>query len=126
MTACYCVIDLNTVSPSQLSNKITETSRNLKYYYCLHFVSLFLSKGDMESEELELVYPARQKMATLSSCFAQLTHKAQTVFQNSAKVEVSHMVIPWLRYCFIYNRCLSQGAMLVVHRSLVCQIIYCA
>lgn len=41
----------------------------------------------MESEELELVYPARQKMATLSSCFAQLTHKAQTVFQNSAKVE---------------------------------------
>lgn len=45
----------------------------------------------MESEELELVYPARQKMATLSSCFAQLTHKAQTVFQNSAKIEVSFL-----------------------------------
>lgn len=26
-------------------------------------------------------------MATLSSCFAQLSHKAQTVFQNSAKIE---------------------------------------
>ncbi|KAE8741405.1 hypothetical protein FOCC_FOCC013104 [Frankliniella occidentalis] len=53
------------------------------------YVDLELLIGDMESEELELVYPARQKMATLSSCFAQLTHKAQTVFQNSAKVEVS-------------------------------------
>ncbi|KAK3913871.1 Golgi-associated PDZ and coiled-coil motif-containing protein, partial [Frankliniella fusca] len=51
------------------------------------YVDLELLIGDMESEELELVYPARQKMATLSSCFAQLTHKAQTVFQNSAKVE---------------------------------------
>jgi len=48
--------------------------------------------GDLvENEELDLVYPARQKMATLSSCFAQLTHKAQTIFQNSAKVEVGFL-----------------------------------
>jgi hypothetical protein len=46
--------------------------------------------GDLDSDETVMVYAARQKMATLSSCFAQLTHKAQTVFQNSAKVEVSY------------------------------------
>jgi hypothetical protein len=45
--------------------------------------------GDLDVEDSDVVYSARQKMATLSSCFAQLTHKAQTVFQNSAKVEVS-------------------------------------
>ncbi|GLG93995.1 Golgi-associated PDZ and coiled-coil motif-containing protein [Gryllus bimaculatus] len=43
--------------------------------------------GEFDSEEPDMVYTARQKMATLSSCFAQLTHKAQTIFQNSAKVE---------------------------------------
>ncbi|XP_066991480.2 Golgi-associated PDZ and coiled-coil motif-containing protein [Anabrus simplex] len=40
-----------------------------------------------DAEEPDMAYSARQKMATLSSCFAQLTHKAQTIFQNSAKVE---------------------------------------
>jgi hypothetical protein len=44
--------------------------------------------GDLDAEDPD-VHAARQKMATLSSCFAQLAHKAQTVFQNSAKVEVS-------------------------------------
>lgn len=52
---------------------------NFKLYFCT---------GDLDSDEPELVYTARQKMATLSSCFAQLTHKAQTIFQNNAKVEV--------------------------------------
>jgi hypothetical protein len=49
--------------------------------------------GDLDSDETVMVYAARQKMATLSSCFAQLTHKAQTVFQNSAKVEVSVCIV---------------------------------
>lgn len=51
------------------------------------YVDLDLLIGDLDSDEPELVYTARQKMATLSSCFAQLTHKAQTIFQNNAKVE---------------------------------------
>lgn len=42
----------------------------------------------METEDSDYLYNARQRMSTLSSCFAQLTHKAQTIFQNSAKVEV--------------------------------------
>jgi hypothetical protein len=52
------------------------------------FINL-LPTGDLDAEDSDVVYSARQKMTTLSSCFAQLTHKAQTVFQNSAKVEVS-------------------------------------
>ncbi|KAJ9574154.1 hypothetical protein L9F63_008410 [Diploptera punctata] len=53
------------------------------------FVDLDILIGDLDAEDPDMVYTARQKMATLSSCFAQLTHKAQTIFQNSAKVEVS-------------------------------------
>ncbi|CAH1102621.1 unnamed protein product [Psylliodes chrysocephalus] len=51
------------------------------------FVDLDLSISELESEDPDLVYNVRQKICTLSSCFAQLTHKAQTIFQNSAKVE---------------------------------------
>lgn len=49
----------------------------------------FIISGDLDAEEPDFVHSARQKLAGLSSCFAQLTHKAQTIFQNSAKVEVS-------------------------------------
>lgn len=45
--------------------------------------------GAIEVDEPDIVHSVRQKLCTLSSCFAQLTHKAQTIFQNSAKIEVS-------------------------------------
>ncbi|XP_057664869.1 uncharacterized protein LOC130899111 [Diorhabda carinulata] len=51
------------------------------------FVDLDLNISELESEEASLVFNVRQKLCTLSSCFAQLTHKAQTIFQNSAKLE---------------------------------------
>ncbi|CAH0556445.1 unnamed protein product [Brassicogethes aeneus] len=51
------------------------------------FVDLDLAIGELESEEPDVVFNVRQKLCTLSSCFAQLTHKSQTIFQNSAKVE---------------------------------------
>nr|XP_022902241.1 uncharacterized protein LOC111414998 isoform X1 [Onthophagus taurus] len=51
------------------------------------FVDLDLAIGDLDPEEPDIVYNVRQKLCTLSSCFAQLTHKAQTIFQNSAKIE---------------------------------------
>lgn len=51
------------------------------------FVDLDLTIGELESEEPDVVFNVRQKLCTLSSCFAQLTHKAQTIFQNSAKIE---------------------------------------
>lgn len=51
------------------------------------FVDLDLAIGELDSEEPDVVYSVRQKLCTLSSCFAQLTHKAQTIFQSSAKIE---------------------------------------
>ncbi|XP_065353846.1 Golgi-associated PDZ and coiled-coil motif-containing protein-like isoform X2 [Cloeon dipterum] len=51
------------------------------------YVDLDVTLAVMETEDSECLYNARQRMSTLSSCFAQLTHKAQTIFQNSAKVE---------------------------------------
>ncbi|KAF9798580.1 hypothetical protein SFRURICE_008313, partial [Spodoptera frugiperda] len=50
-------------------------------------VELDTSLTELETEEPEVVFVSRQKIATLSSCFAQLTHKALTIFQNSAKIE---------------------------------------
>ncbi|XP_060800959.1 protein Shroom2 isoform X2 [Amyelois transitella] len=50
-------------------------------------VELDTSLSELETEEPEVVFTARQKISTLSSCFAQLTHKALTIFQNSAKLE---------------------------------------
>lgn len=49
---------------------------------------MFIVAGELDSEEPDIVYNVRQRLCSLSSCFAQLTHKAQTIFQNSAKIEV--------------------------------------
>lgn len=54
-------------------------------FYCKLFVFIL---AELDAEEPDIVYKVRQKITTLSSCFAQLTHKAQTIFQNSAKIEV--------------------------------------
>ncbi|CAH2107567.1 unnamed protein product [Euphydryas editha] len=51
-------------------------------------VEIDASLSELETEDPEVVFASRQKIATLSSCFAQLTHKALTIFQNSAKLEV--------------------------------------
>ncbi|XP_023941918.1 uncharacterized protein LOC112048569 [Bicyclus anynana] len=50
-------------------------------------VELDTSLVEMDTEDPEVVFSARQKITTLSSCFAQLTHKALTIFQSSAKLE---------------------------------------
>jgi hypothetical protein len=56
----------------------------------------------MEIEDSDYLYRARQRMSTLSSCFAQLTHKAQTIFQNSAKVEVRICLMCALRVTIFF------------------------
>lgn len=72
----------------QLSGRKCLLHKFVQFYNtCLFNSKLIL--GELESEDPDLVYNVRQKICTLSSCFAQLTHKAQTIFQNSAKVEVS-------------------------------------
>ena len=52
--------------------------------------SLFLGEAEhFDVDESDFQGPARARLESLSSCFAQLTHKAQTVFQANAKLEVS-------------------------------------
>ena len=49
-------------------------------------------------EEQDFQSQARSRLEALSSCFAQLTHKAQTIFQANAKLEVSNrskMMVIW-------------------------------
>ncbi len=52
------------------------------------FVDLDLLLGEIDEEQSEIIHDGRAKMTVLSSCFAQLTHKAQTIFQANAKLEV--------------------------------------
>ncbi|XP_066939294.1 Golgi-associated PDZ and coiled-coil motif-containing protein-like [Macrobrachium rosenbergii] len=54
------------------------------------FVDLDLLIGEVDhfdEDEANFQWPARGRLESLSSCFAQLTHKAQTVFQANAKLE---------------------------------------
>lgn len=52
------------------------------------FVDVDLLLGEIDPDQVDITYEGRQKMTTLSSCFAQLCHKAQTVFQLNHKLEV--------------------------------------
>ncbi|XP_050708625.1 Golgi-associated PDZ and coiled-coil motif-containing protein-like isoform X2 [Eriocheir sinensis] len=54
------------------------------------FVDLDILVGDVDFfvlEEQDFRSQARSRLEALSSCFAQLTHKAQTIFQANAKLE---------------------------------------
>ena len=53
------------------------------------FVDLDLLLGEIDPDQCELTYDGRQKMTALSAAFAQLCHKAQTIFQSNAKLEVN-------------------------------------
>ena len=53
------------------------------------FVDLDLLLGEIDPDQCELTYDGRQKMTALSAAFAQLCHKAQTIFQTNAKLEVN-------------------------------------
>lgn len=52
------------------------------------FVDLDLLLNDTDYDQYENLDDARAKMSTMSSCFAQLVHKVQTVSQINAKLEV--------------------------------------
>ena len=53
------------------------------------FVDIDLLFGEIDQDQAEITDEGRAKMTVLSSCFAQLTHKAQTISQANAKLEVS-------------------------------------
>ena len=56
------------------------------------FVDLDLLLGEVDPDQSEITYDGRQKMTQLSSAFAQLVHKAQTIFQSNAKLEVKKLL----------------------------------
>uniref|UniRef100_A0A8C9WVZ3 Golgi-associated PDZ and coiled-coil motif-containing protein n=1 Tax=Scleropages formosus TaxID=113540 RepID=A0A8C9WVZ3_SCLFO len=43
------------------------------------FVDVDLLLGEVDPDQADITYEGRQKMTSLSSCFAQLSHKAQTI-----------------------------------------------
>ncbi|XP_076337830.1 Golgi-associated PDZ and coiled-coil motif-containing protein-like isoform X2 [Tachypleus tridentatus] len=51
------------------------------------FVDLDLVLGTIDEDQCEIMYEGRQKMTALSAAFAQLCHKAVTVFENNGKLE---------------------------------------
>jgi len=59
------------------------------------FVDLDLLLGEIDPDQCELTYDGRQKMTALSAAFAQLCHKAQTIFQSNAKLEVKLQKASW-------------------------------
>ena len=62
------------------------------------FVAVDLLLGAIAPDQVDITYEGRQKMTSLSSCFAQLCHKTQTVFQLNHKLEVSSC-------CMIHGHC---------------------
>ncbi|XP_026060599.1 Golgi-associated PDZ and coiled-coil motif-containing protein-like isoform X1 [Carassius auratus] len=51
------------------------------------FVDVDLLLGEIDPDQADITYEGRQKMTSLSSCFAQLCHKSQTMFQLNHKLE---------------------------------------
>uniref|UniRef100_A0A7E4UR71 Golgi-associated PDZ and coiled-coil motif-containing protein n=1 Tax=Panagrellus redivivus TaxID=6233 RepID=A0A7E4UR71_PANRE len=51
------------------------------------FVNLDLLLGEIDTDQSELTFDARQKMTAISGCFAQLVHKTQAMFQRNAAFE---------------------------------------
>ncbi|XP_066930406.1 Golgi-associated PDZ and coiled-coil motif-containing protein-like [Clytia hemisphaerica] len=51
------------------------------------FVELDVLLGDIDEDQSEITFAGRQKLTALSSAFAQLAHKSQTIFQSNAKFE---------------------------------------
>jgi hypothetical protein len=52
------------------------------------FVDLDLLLGEIDPEQSEITDDGRATMSVLSTCFAQLVHKVQTISQVNAKLEV--------------------------------------
>lgn len=51
------------------------------------FVDLDMLIGEIDDDQIDIVFASRQKLVALSAAFAQLAHKSQVVFENSMKYE---------------------------------------
>jgi hypothetical protein len=52
------------------------------------FVEMDILLGDVDADQADLMTDCRQKMTSISSCFAQLICKAQILSQKNSKLEV--------------------------------------
>jgi hypothetical protein len=52
------------------------------------FVEVDVLLGEVDTDQADLSYDARQKLTAISSCFAQLVCKCQTLFHKNIKLEV--------------------------------------
>ncbi|XP_035630733.1 Golgi-associated PDZ and coiled-coil motif-containing protein isoform X2 [Oncorhynchus keta] len=84
------------VSPSAQGTALVSPGTGLSMFRWLEvlekefdkaFVDVDLLLGEIDPDQADITYEGRQKMTSLSSCFAQLCHKAQTIFQLNHKVE---------------------------------------
>ncbi|VDN58307.1 unnamed protein product [Dracunculus medinensis] len=89
------------------------------------FVGLDILLGEIDSDQAEITFESRQKMTLLSSAFAQLVHKVQTIFHCNSRLEAE---IAQLRNELCTSKAAefelereSQQLMLQVH-SLQCQV----
>lgn len=55
-------------------------------------IGFVLIAGELDVDDTDVIYAAKKQLATLCSCFAQLSHKALTVFQINAKTEVCYLL----------------------------------
>lgn len=66
------------------------------------FVDVDMLLGEIDPDQVDITYEGRQKMTSLSSCFAQLCHKMQTVFQLNHKLEVNDSSITHLDFFLFF------------------------
>jgi len=67
------------------------------------FVNLDLLLGEIDQDQSEITDEGRAKMTVLSSCFAQLVHKAQTISQANAKLEVNFILFIYFLIQYKFN-----------------------
>ncbi|KAH7947461.1 hypothetical protein HPB52_012190 [Rhipicephalus sanguineus] len=65
------------------------------------YLDLDILLGEVDEEQCDITYEARRRMSALSSAFAQLCHKAQTVFETNEKLEPGGKLMT--RWCVGYN-----------------------
>jgi golgi-associated PDZ and coiled-coil motif-containing protein len=56
------------------------------------YVDLDLILNDFDSDQFDLIDACREKMQEMSSAWAQLVHKSQTIFQVNCKLEVKYLL----------------------------------
>ena len=71
------------------------------------FVDLDLLLGQIDPDQYDLTFDGRNKMTALSSAFAQLSQKAQAIFQSNAKFEVGlfDSQVEWFMFDLFYTNC---------------------